>query len=86
MPLFVICTKRIRRKRLRGLSQGKQLLLQLRTSSVEMVNLPARNSFVLDLSGVHVINVLALCTGLKYVVDVSFGGDGPIKLVPLLEG
>jgi arylamine N-acetyltransferase len=34
----------------------------------------------------HVVNIVTLEDGSKYVVDVGFGGDGPIQPLPLLDG
>lgn len=33
----------------------------------------------------HVINIITLPTNLQYVTDVGFGGDGPIKPLPLIN-
>jgi arylamine N-acetyltransferase len=38
------------------------------------------------LARVHVVNIITLPTGEKYVSDVSFGGDGPTKPIPLISG
>jgi arylamine N-acetyltransferase len=34
----------------------------------------------------HVVNIVTLGDGLKYMVDVGFGGDGPIQPLPVLDG
>ncbi|KAK0118645.1 N-terminal acetyltransferase [Cadophora gregata f. sp. sojae] len=35
---------------------------------------------------VHIINIVTLPTGSKYMLDVSFGGDGPTLPLPLISG
>jgi arylamine N-acetyltransferase len=37
-------------------------------------------------SRVHVVNIVILPTGEKYVSDVAFGGDGPTLPLPLIDG
>ena len=40
-----------------------------------------------DYSGwIHMVNIVTFEDGVKYMVDVSFGGDGAIKPIPLIEG
>jgi len=39
-----------------------------------------------DVSRVHIVNIVTLADGLKYMVDVAFGGDGAIKPIPLVHG
>jgi arylamine N-acetyltransferase len=33
----------------------------------------------------HIVNIVTLADGSRYVVDVSFGGDGPTRPLPLIE-
>ena len=35
---------------------------------------------------VHVVNIVTLADGTKYMVDVGFGGDGATKPLPLIDG
>ena len=34
----------------------------------------------------HIVNIVTLSDGSKYMVDVSFGGDGAIRPLPLISG
>jgi arylamine N-acetyltransferase len=34
----------------------------------------------------HIVNIVTLASGDKYVLDVGFGGDGPTKPLPLVHG
>jgi arylamine N-acetyltransferase len=34
----------------------------------------------------HVVNIVTLSDGSRYSTDVGFGGDGPIKPLPLVDG
>jgi arylamine N-acetyltransferase len=37
-------------------------------------------------SRVHIVNIVTLANGTKYMVDVGFGGDGATKPLPLIDG
>lgn len=34
----------------------------------------------------HIVNIVTVADGAKYMVDVGFGGDGAIKPIPLVDG
>lgn len=38
------------------------------------------------MSRVHIVNIVTLSDGTRWMVDVGFGGDGASKPVPLIEG
>jgi arylamine N-acetyltransferase len=38
------------------------------------------------LQRVHIVNIVTLSDGTKYMVDVGFGGDGATKPLPLING
>lgn len=51
-----------------------------------LCHLPLKENIFADKkTRVHVVNIITLPTGEKYVSDVAFGGDGPTKPLPLLE-
>ena len=37
------------------------------------------------LASVHIVNIVSLADGTKYMVDVGFGGDGATKPLPLVD-
>lgn len=42
--------------------------------------------FVLTTGKVHIVNIVTLEDGTRWMIDVGFGGDGATKPLPLVEG